>query len=169
MKTLVLNSNWMPIRVIDWKRAFVIFFRGRAEVLELHNKQIKTTSGVYYRPAVIRLIDYRKMPKTTMNFSKRSVLIRDDYTCQYCGARLSSRNTTVDHVIPKHRGGPTDFTNVVACCFPCNSRKGSKMPNEFKPGLRKTPKHPKPTDYVFQTNKIEEVWKNYIPKGLIDG
>ncbi len=170
MRTLVLNKNWMPISHITWKRAFVLLCKGSAELVESYEEVVKTPSSFLPVPAVIKLNDYGEMPKARVSYSKRALLDRDDYTCQYCGKRLSYGNATVDHVTPRSLGGQTTFENTVICCLPCNTAKGSKLLHQTKLKLLKKPKRPEILEYeIYLPQEIKKQWANYIPKGLLNG
>lgn len=170
MRTLVLNKNWMPITHITWKRAFVLLCKGSADLIETYEEVVKTPSAYLPVPAVIKLNDYADMPKARVSYSKRALLDRDDYTCQYCGVRLSYTNATVDHVHPRCRGGQTTFENTVVCCHSCNTKKGGQLLHHTKLKLLKKPKRPVTLDYeIYLPQKISRQWANYIPKGLLNG
>lgn len=170
MRTLVLNKNWMPITHISWKRAFVLLCKGSAELLETYEEVVKTPSTYLPIPAVIKLNDYGDMPKARISYSKRTLLERDDYTCQYCGTQLSFSNATVDHVFPRSKGGKTTFENTVISCLPCNTAKGSKLLDQTKLKLKNKPRKPAILDYeIYLPQKISKQWTNYIPKGLLNG
>ncbi|HEV2122938.1 MAG TPA: HNH endonuclease, partial [Chloroflexota bacterium] len=100
---LVLNQNFEPLNICNLRRAFVLVHRGKAEVLEHGDRGIKTASRLVPRPSVIKLSYMVKRPRPQVRLSRREIFLRDDYMCQYCGVK--SRELTLDHVIPKHRGG----------------------------------------------------------------
>lgn len=169
-KTLVLNKVWVPIHVVDWQRAFILICKDRAEVLEYYISTIQTSDDELYIPAVIRLLHFDKVPRAKVSYSKRAILERDDWLCQYCGRQLSIKTATIDHVIPRCEGGKTTFDNTVASCFPCNNKKGPKLLSNTSLSLKNNPKKPHKQDYrLYLGNQIKDEWKDYIPKGMING
>lgn len=162
-KTLVLNSAYMPTHIIDSTRAFVIVYKGNGEVLENYDDYFSTpnTVDVYAKPSIIRVnrwfnIDYTKVPLTRENIYRR-----DGHSCVYCG--VSGRDKlTIDHVIPKSKGGLDTWDNLVSACYSCNSEKGDLMIEEWgKP-------HPEPYRphhlLLVQKQKIDipETWKKFL-------
>ena len=121
---LVLNQNFEPLNICNIRRAFVLVHRGKAEVLEQGERGIRTATRVMPRPSVIKLSYMVKRPRPQVRLSRREIFMRDDYQCQYCGSR--ARELTLDHVMPKHRGGGHSWDNLVSACRPCNHRKGGK-------------------------------------------
>lgn len=170
MRTLVLNKNWMPIKHVDWRKAFTLICKGSAEVVDNYEVLIRTPRDYYFMPAVIRLVNYAKIPEPRVGYSKRTLLERDDYTCQYCGKKLSATNATVDHVVPRFKGGKTTFENTVTACGKCNRDKGSKSVSEARLKLLSKPQVPLYTYYRLHLPKrIPGAWTAYIPKGMLDG
>ncbi len=140
-ETVVLNAGFEPLSVISWKKAIQLVFLGRAEIIETYQKVILTINNSFPRPKVIRLFKYIHLffkPKI-LAFSRKNIILRDEF-CQYCG---STDNLTIDHVIPKSRGGTNTWENVVAACFKCNNKKGSKTPEEAGLSLKRKPFRPK--------------------------
>ncbi len=162
--TLLLNFTYEPLRVIDWKKAVILIFLGKAEAISSYDKVIRSVSFSMPLPAVVRLLKYVKNGrKTYMRFSRENVFIRDNYTCQYCGKKFPPSQLTYDHVIPKSRGGATDWTNIVTCCKRCNRIKGGRTPEEAGMKLIKQPRRPimLPGMQVHRRN-IPEEWKPYL-------
>lgn len=156
---LLIDRNFVPIRVISWKRAMqLIFGRFKAEVLSFYDD-----AHSEYDVAVIRLI-YRVFPGNPYNikakFYRRQVLIRDRFMCLYCGDNRKSE-LTIDHVMPKSRGGPTSYTNCVAACLRCNQRKGDKTPEEAQMPLTRTPSAPI-KGIVLHVVDIPSEWLSYL-------
>jgi 5-methylcytosine-specific restriction endonuclease McrA len=116
--------------------------KDKVEVVSYSEKIVKGTEGFTMKvPAVIKLIKLiRAIYRTKVNFSKRNILVRDGFRCAYCGA--GPRDLTLDHIIPKSKGGKSTFENCVACCKPCNHRKGGHTPSEIRMYLRRKPYHP---------------------------
>ncbi|MER3501467.1 MAG: HNH endonuclease [Candidatus Fervidibacterota bacterium] len=144
---LVLNRNYEPLNIVSVKRAIVLLLKGKAEM-------VKSEGGLVVHaareelpvPSVVRLMAYAHRPPARVRLNRRSILIRDDYTCQYCGYR--GPGLTIDHVIPRDRGGKTDWENLVACCTRCNNRKGNRTPEEAGMTLRKRPRKPAYLPYM---------------------
>lgn len=144
---LVLNRNYEPLNLVPVKRAIVLLMKGKAEVVKPANGLVIYTSHEKIPvPSVVRLMVYARRPPARVKLNRRSILIRDDYTCQYCGYR--GPGLTIDHVIPKDRGGKTDWDNLVACCTRCNSKKGNRTPEEAGMTLRKRPRKPAYLPYM---------------------
>ena len=169
MRTLVLNKNWMPITHISWKRAFILLCKESAEVLESYSDMIKgPRDSFYYVPAVIRLLSFDSVPKSKVSYSKRSVLERDRFTCQYCGRKLSFGDATIDHVIPRCKGGRSTFDNTVTACGNCNRKKADKLPEEARLKLLSFPRKPATNEYeIYLPRTINGIWAQYIPKGML--
>ncbi len=126
---LVLNATFEPINVCTVRRATVLLLKDKAEVLEIGTKDLHWVNGSLPRPVVIRLITYVRVPRdpNRRKITRRAVFARDGWECQYCGARTS---LTVDHVIPRSKGGGSGWDNIVASCAPCNRRKGDRLPHQ---------------------------------------
>lgn len=137
---LVLNHNYEPLNVCNVRRAFVLVHRGRAEILENGRGEIHSASAAFIIPSVIRLVYFIRRPRPQLRLSRREVLLRDSYTCQYCGTK--ARDLTLDHVIPRRKGGKHIWENVVAACKHCNSRKAGRTPQEAQMHLRRQPFRP---------------------------
>ena len=143
MKALLLDSSYYPIQIIDWKRAMILFFTGRAEVVELHNNvEIKSTNESYQLPKVMRLFgSFKNFSK--VKFNRANVFFRDKHTCQYCYKKFQADHLTFDHVIPRSRGGPTTWENIVTSCAECNNEKAARTPQEWGKTLLRKPFKPK--------------------------
>ena len=124
---LVLNATYEPINVCTVRRATVLLLKEKAEVIEHGARTLHWATARSPRPVVIRLVTYVRVPRDThrRKITRRAVFARDGWTCQYCGARTS---LTVDHVIPRSKGGASSWDNIVASCAPCNRRKGDRLP-----------------------------------------
>src|SRR5581483_2216046 len=162
---LVLNQNFEPLNVCSWRRAFVLVALDKAEVLELARHPIHTAAASYPRPAVIRLMYMVRRPRSVVKLTRREVFIRDNFTCQYCGQR--SRELTVDHIMPTHRGGRHSWDNLVSACKSCNHRKGGKTPEEARMLLLRPAKAPNvPYHYaIYQraNGYIDQLWLKFVP------
>jgi 5-methylcytosine-specific restriction endonuclease McrA len=162
---LVLNQNYEPLNVCNLRRALVLVIDGKAEVLEQYDCTITSATRVFQSPSVIRLIYMIKRPRPRVKLTRREVFIRDNYTCQYCGRQAG--DLTIDHVIPRSRGGPHTWDNLVSACKTCNHRKGGKSLNEARMVLRSSPKEPSAGVYYTIERRIEnevfEVWEKFMP------
>ena len=137
---LVLNASYEPINICSARRAIVLACKGAAEVLEDSSRVLHTDKMDIPVPNVIRLKNYRRVPRQTRSVSRKGIMLRDGFTCQYCEARLPGAELTLDHVTPRSRGGRSVWENLVACCFPCNNRKGNRTPQEAGLTLMKQPR-----------------------------
>src|SRR5438034_11253991 len=127
---LVLNASYEPINICAARRALVLVLKGVAAAEEESMHAIHSARAAVPLPSVIRLLEYRRIPHQTRALSRKNILMRDRYTCQYCMKTMSSGDLTLDHVMPRSRKGETTWENLVACCHPCNNRKGSRTPEE---------------------------------------
>ena len=183
---LVLNKLYHPIHVTSARRAFVLLYKNDAEAIALRDERIvgfdfsawlaldvtpnedddfvSTPHSAVRVPRIVRLLDYERFPVGRVNFSRRNVLARDEYRCQYCGQRGGARELTLDHVHPRSRGGKHCWTNVVAACYRCNDRKGRLTPKEAGMHLMREPVAPKRSPEIRR--KLEErkytIWKMFI-------
>src|SRR6202166_368805 len=124
---LVLNASYEPINVCAARRAIVLVLKGVAMAEEENGHFLHAARLALRVPSVIRLLEYRRIPHQTRALSRKNILLRDRNTCQYCGVLLPSGELTLDHVIPRSRGGNSTWENLVACCHACNRRKGNRM------------------------------------------
>lgn len=161
---LVLNQNYEPLNVCNARRAFVLVDRGKAEVLEHRHGSIRTVTRRYSVPSVIRLIYLIRRPRSPRKLSRREIFLRDRYTCQYCGRE--GRDLTIDHVLPRHRGGSQVWDNLVSACKACNHRKAGRTPEEARMKLLQQPKAPpaagSPFVYAHLVSRHE--WRKFIPE-----
>lgn len=163
---LVLNQNYEPLNVCNARRALVLVNGGKAEILEHGELPILTPRTRYPRPSVIRLIYLIKRPRPRVRLTRREIFIRDHFTCQYCGLR--SRDLTLDHVMPRHRGGRHAWENLVSACRSCNHRKGGRTPDEARMALRRPPFEPRASSYYLFHQYLESDpfrgWQKFIPE-----
>lgn len=133
---VLLNADYSFLNVIEWKRAMCMVAKGKVQVLQYSDRIIRCAEGAVFKlPAVLKLIKLiRIVYRNRVPFSKRNVFIRDGFRCAYCGGERVK--LTIDHIIPKSRGGGTTFENCVASCRPCNTRKGGRTPSEAKMYLK---------------------------------
>lgn len=145
---LVLNANFEPIHVCDLRRAVNLMLNGKASLVLNGRGEIKTVSRSYPRPSIIRLDKMVHRPRPSVRLTKREILRRDEFTCQYCGQ--SPARLTVDHVLPRHLGGRHTWENLVAACPACNHRKGGRTIDQAQMRLLRSPgKPPASAGYFF--------------------
>lgn len=128
--TLVLNCAYEPVNVVPAKRALTLVHGGKAYVEVASDKFLKTSRMTIQIPSVIRLLVYRRVPRHSRAVSRKSILMRDRYVCQYCRQPFVAKSLTLDHVTPRSRGGVNSWSNLVACCFRCNNLKSNRTPEE---------------------------------------
>ena len=159
---LVLNATYEPINVCTVRRAVVLLLKEKAEVIERADWELHSASSTMARPVVIRLVSYVRIPRDThrRKSTRRAVFARDNWTCQYCGARS---NLTVDHVIPRSKGGGSSWDNIVASCAPCNRRKGNLLLRQVGMNLHHPPRTPGPTVFIHVASPtIPSAWRQYL-------
>lgn len=155
-RVLVLNSDFTPLNVTSLRRGFVLVQKGKAEVIQ-KGEDIITTVGNFIRPLIIRLKDYVRYRPSTLGVTRRRLFKRDDYSCLYCG---SNKNLTIDHVVPKSKGGTNEWKNLATCCHRCNTLKGDKTPEQVGLKLRYKPYTPELFSKVMDGN-IQNVWDGF--------
>jgi 5-methylcytosine-specific restriction endonuclease McrA len=162
---LVLNATFEPIHVTGVRRALVLTLKGVAQVEESNHAEVHSPSRALKVPSVIRLLTYRHIPQQTRALSRKNILLRDHNTCQFCGRMLPSSQLTLDHVVPRSRGGRSCWENLVASCYDCNNQKGDRTPEEA--GL-KLVRSPRP--FTLHTSRQlmrlmahqDEKWRKYL-------
>lgn len=185
-KCLLLNADYTPLHIIDWKRALIWGMKYSdsnkfgIEIIDFYKQDfIQGTNGKKFPiPAVARTRKYFKPNNQKLIFSRKNIFLRDNYTCQYCGTQFAETNLTYDHVIPKsnwkisNRSSATTWTNIVTACISCNRKKGNKTPKQANMPLKNLPATPTKTykylpisQYLTKINKqIPEEWKLYLPE-----
>jgi 5-methylcytosine-specific restriction endonuclease McrA len=161
-RVLVLNATYEPINVCTVRRAVVLLLKEKAEVIEHGEWELRSATRTLQRPVVIRLVTYVRIPHDThrRKITRRAVFARDKWTCQYCGSRT---NLTVDHVIPKSKGGGSGWDNIVASCAPCNRRKGDALPRQVGMKLIRQPRTPHPAVFIHVASPtIPTAWLQYL-------
>jgi 5-methylcytosine-specific restriction endonuclease McrA len=162
-RVLVLNATYEPINVCTVRRATVLLLKSKAEIVERGDGRLRSERMVLERPVVIRLITYVRVPRDVhrRKITRKAVLARDSWTCQYCGK--NKPGLTVDHVIPRSRGGRSVWENIVASCASCNRRKGNHLPREVKMHPRRKPRPPGPTVFIqIASPRIPNAWEPYL-------
>lgn len=146
---IVLNAGYEFLGLVSWQRAMTLIFSGKVEVVKESERVVRTVSRAFRIPSIIRLVKFiRQIYKREVPFSRRNILIRDLYHCQYCGREFSAPDLTVDHVVPKVQGGSNDWGNVVACCRTCNMKKGGRTPRQAGMQLRRKPFKPTIMEFI---------------------
>lgn len=161
MRTLVLNAGYEPLAVISFRRALMLVMNDRATVLERDaTAPVRGTRGLYDRPAVIVLTRYVRVPMMRRTpVTRRGVLRRDGARCAYCEKPAA----TIDHVIPRSRGGADSWENLVACCLRCNNIKGDRTPQEMHWELRWTPRQPRGGSWIVRgAERSDPAWEQYL-------
>jgi len=160
-KVLVLNASYEPLNITSWRRAVVLLLKNKAEQLE-HNG--KFVYAEFPLPSVIRLLHYIKVPYKEIPLTRRNILERDGHACQYCNYR--GDQLTLDHVIPRSRGGGDTWENLVAACVRCNVNKGNRTPREAGMKLARQPRRPYSSlhfEIVKNTKgNLNQEWKKYV-------
>ncbi len=165
---VLLNADYSFMNVVHWKRAMRLVVNNKVTVLSYSEKIVKGAGGMVMRvPAVLKLINLiRAVYRSRVPFSRRNVLIRDSFRCSYCGEDKSKM--TIDHIIPRSRGGATSFENCVASCRACNTRKGNRSPSEAGMYLKRSPHQPTISEFLrlrLQRVGIQDLWQHL---GFID-
>lgn len=135
-RILVLNADYQPINVTSFQKGYKLVWKGKAEVVKEDPTDVIMTSRSIARPKVIRLLTYLYLPYRRLNLSKQNVYRRDGFKCVYCG---SGANLTLDHVLPRSRGGDNSWENLVTCCRKCNAKKDDRTPEEARMRMRHKP------------------------------
>jgi 5-methylcytosine-specific restriction endonuclease McrA len=162
---LVLNATYEPINVTAVRRALVLILKGVATTEEEDGSFIHAARLAVRIPSVIRLLEFRRIPYQTRALSRKNLLLRDRYTCQFCGRAFPAHELTLDHLIPRSRGGHTDWDNLVACCHKCNNLKGDRLPEEAGLKLLRPPR-----PFTLHTSRqimrmmgrSDERWRKYL-------
>lgn len=171
-RVLLLNgSTWEPLSVITVPRAMNLLLAGKAIVVEESGKFVRTVQDRFSVPSVIALRTYINVPRRKAHWSRKGVLVRDNYTCIYCGAQpgeiqknqvLNKGDFTIDHILPKSRGGRDTWSNTASACAACNHRKGDRLPHEAGMKLRWEPKTPRTSYLVIALGTGPSIWRRYV-------
>ena len=159
-RVLVLNQNYQPLSVCSAQKAIVLLYLGKAEVVEQNHSIVHSVSMSMHLPSIVRLNWLIKRPSRKIMLTRKNVIKRDLHTCQYCGRKEGV--LTVDHVIPKKRGGPDTWENLICACMECNNKKGGRTPKEAGMALMSSPRKP---GYLFFVQHLvgipDDKWKQY--------
>lgn len=159
---LVINASFEPVAITSLRRALVLVVKDSALILEHTGREIH--AGIMW-PSVIRLKKYRHIPHRVQVLTRKNILVRDSHQCQYCGETFSAMELTLDHVIPRSKGGGSTWHNLVACCGPCNRKKADRNPAEANMPLLRIP-----NPVTIHTSRHilrglgahDEQWKRYM-------
>jgi 5-methylcytosine-specific restriction endonuclease McrA len=173
MKVLALSSTYEPLGVINWEKAITLLCSGKVFILSEYEREVRSPNHALKVPSVIAFRHNKRARTKTVRFSRNNIWIRDEGRCQYCGTNVSSKNFTLDHVVPRANGGSTIWTNVVACCYACNQRKGDKTPAQAGMRLLRQPVKPQTLPYVYEVecykdykNAMPESWKFWLGEAV---
>jgi len=164
-KVLILNGNYEPLAITSVEKAIILLYLAKAElVCAMTNRRVHSTSVTMPFPSVIRLSTYVRVPFKKVILSRKNILRRDGHKCQYCGA--TSVTLTVDHIIPKSRGGEDSWENLVSACLRCNNVKGSQTPDEAQMQLLRRPIRPNHVTFLRQfAGRVDKDWEPYLFMG----
>ncbi len=160
-RVLVLNQNYEPMSVCSAKRAIILLYLEKAEIIEKNHEMIHSINSAIPLPSVVRLARFVHVPRKRILLNRKNIIKRDNHQCQYCGTR--SGPVTVDHIIPKDRGGEDTWENLVCACVKCNTKKRNRTPQEAGMKLLRRPRKP---GYLFFIQHLvgipDERWKQYL-------
>ena len=189
---LALNRQYVAVHILSVRRAFCLLYKGAAEVisvesdlyqnytfddwleasllrssLNMTDEEAEWVQSVNFSiqvPRVIRLLRYERLPRNAVKFNRRNIFLRDENCCQYCGHRYGSHRLSLDHVMPKSRGGPTNWENIVCCCLDCNVKKGGRTPHEAGMALMRLPRKPARSPLLFQhmNSRKYRIWRTFL-------
>ncbi len=166
-KVLVLDQSYMPVIVVNWKRAITLLFLNKVEVVEEYDNEFVNSSNKQWKlPSVVRFVVKFNRNKRIVKYTKSNVFARDRYCCQYCGNKFPLSYLTCDHVYPRSKGGRSDWNNVITACKKCNEIKGDKTIEEFGVMPKRLPVEPGWMSVliykIFDLNEdIPKEWRNY--------
>lgn len=163
-QVLVLNATYEPLNVVSLRRAVLLLVKEKAEIVEAAGAWVRSERMALPVPLVIRLVYYVRIPRRfSLPLSRRTVLARDHYTCQYCGIQPGKAHLTIDHILPRSRGGETTWENVVTACGPCNRHKGNRTPEGAGMSLQRRPSRPRYLAVTLLAGATApEAWGKYM-------
>jgi 5-methylcytosine-specific restriction endonuclease McrA len=167
--TLLLSNGFEPLKIISWKKAIVLVYLEKAEVVEAYGEQVHAPTLTLPLPAVVRLHRYVRYLPQRVKFSRQNLFFRDNYTCQYCHKPHPPSQLTYDHVVPRSYGGKTTWTNIVTACKRCNHRKGDKPLHLVSFKLLRDPVEPKWMPLfspLIHSDATPIVWRDYLGAAL---
>lgn len=188
---LVLNRYYVAVHIVTVRRAFILLYRDLAEVVQIesghystydfdswlalsemrvadresHEDWVRAVSFEVEVPRIVRLTEYDRLPRQSLRFNRRNLFARDNHCCQYCGGVFPTSQLSIDHVVPRSRGGETSWENAVCSCLTCNTRKGGRTPQEARMDLLKTPSRPthNPLLAMKLSNPKYSSWRTFLP------
>jgi 5-methylcytosine-specific restriction endonuclease McrA len=164
---LVLNATFEPLSLVSVRRAVILLLHEKAELVEATERMLSSTSRAFPEPLVIRLTRYVRLPHRTVPATRAGVMLRDAYTCQYCGDTPGREELTVDHVIPRSRGGGHNWENLTTACKRCNHKKGSQPLEDAQMTLLRKPFEPSYVALVLLSNPIAaNYWETMMNNSL---
>ena len=162
-RVLVLNATYEPLSVVSQPRAVHLILSDKAEVIESDEAPIRSQHVSFPAPLVIKLQYYVRIPHNLpMPLSRRAVFLRDSYTCQYCAVQPGKEYLTIDHILPRSRGGRTEWENIVTSCAACNRKKSNRTPEEANLKLMYPPTRPRFWAMAMMMGPGNEVWRKYL-------
>ena len=160
---LKLDSSYRPLEIVDAVEALVLCLIGKAYAVETYQQKVRSVSESFELPAVIVLTRYVKFKFKTISPTRKNIIWRDDNKCQYCAKEYESKILTLDHILPRSKGGKNTWTNLVAACKKCNQKKGNRTPEQAGMKLIRIPVHPKTTILnMLEVKQVNDLWKNYL-------
>ena len=160
-RVLVLNQNYEPMSVCSARRAIVMLYLEKAEMIERNHEVVRSVSMTMHLPSIVRLGRLIQTPRMRILLNRKNIVKRDGHQCQYCGT--TEGQITVDHIIPRDRGGQDTWDNLVCACMRCNTKKGNRTPREAGMKLLRQPKKPGYPFFIQQLVGIpDERWKPYL-------
>lgn len=156
-----MNQNYEPLTVCNVRRAIILTYLGKAEIIgKVDNRNVRSIYKTFDYPSVVRLIIFVRVPFRKIILSRKNILRRDNHRCQFCG---STSNLTIDHIIPKSKGGEDDWENLTTACIRCNNKKGDRTPDEAKLNLMTIPKRPSHITFIKNfAGNVNVDWKPYL-------
>lgn len=156
-KVLVLNADYTPINVTTVFRGYILVTKGKAEILKSAETPLNAGSVTFIRPLIIRLYNYVKHRIHKLKINRHRLFKRDNFECVYCGTK---KNLTIDHILPKSRGGENSWLNLITCCSSCNRKKGDRTPEESNMKLRYKPYEPTIFSEIINSS-VESIWLDF--------
>lgn len=159
-QVLVLNQDFSPISICSVHRAFLLIYLNKADLIsKVKDKALRSISESYPYPSVIRISKYVNIPYKGVVLTRHNVFKRDDFTCQYCGTK---KDLTLDHLIPRSKGGKSNWTNLVTACKSCNAKKGDFTPEKAGLTLKKVPVKPSYLMFLKSSGNTKEDWLPFL-------
>jgi 5-methylcytosine-specific restriction endonuclease McrA len=164
---LVLDQSYQPIKIVSWMKAITLVLYNQAELVHTGEViPIHSVNQTFELSNVIRVVKTIFSKRKDVSFTRHNIFLRDHWKCQYCRRQFKAQQLNWDHVVPKSRGGPTSWENIVTACYPCNTEKANKTPEEAGMKLLKKPVKPKATIQMTlkmkDASKIPESWKTFL-------